>query len=57
MLNQIYRQKAQGFVSAEDANRISEQLVDELLRSVNRAELFYAHCLREFGENALIIAD
>jgi hypothetical protein len=57
MLNQIYRQKAQGFVSAEDANRLSEQLVDELLRSVNRADLFYAHCLREFGENALIIAD
>jgi hypothetical protein len=57
MLNEIYRHKAQGFVSAEDANRISEQLVDELLRSVNRAELFYAHCLREFGENALIIAD
>ena len=57
MLNQIYRQKAQGFVSAEDANRISEQLVDDVLRSVNRADLFYAHCLREFGENALIIAD
>jgi hypothetical protein len=57
MLNQIYRQKAQGFVSPEDANRLSEKLVDELLRSVNRADLFYAHCLREFGENALIIAD
>jgi hypothetical protein len=57
MLNQIYRQKAQGFVSPEDAYRLSEQLVDELLRSVNRAELFYAQCLREFGENALIIAD
>ena len=57
MLNQIYRQKAQGFVSPEDAYRLSEQLVDELLRSVNRADLFYAHCLREFGENALIIAD
>jgi len=57
MLDQIYRQKAQGFVSPEDANRLSEKLVDELLRSVNRADLFYAHCLREFGENALIIAD
>jgi hypothetical protein len=57
MLNQIYRQKAQGFVSSDNANRLSEQLVDELLRSVNRAELFSAHCLREFGENALLIAD
>lgn len=57
MLDQIYRQKAQGFVSADDAYRLSEQLVDEMLRSVNRAELFYAHCLREFGENALLIAD
>jgi hypothetical protein len=57
MLNEIYRHKAQGFVSPEDANRLSEKLVDELLRSVNRADLFYAQCLREFGENALIIAD
>jgi hypothetical protein len=57
MLDQIYRHKAQGFVSPNDANRLSEKLVDDVLRSVNRADLFYAHCLREFGENALIIAD
>jgi hypothetical protein len=57
MLNEIYRHKAQGFVSPNDANRLSEKLVDDVLRSVNRADLFYAHCLREFGENALIIAD
>jgi hypothetical protein len=37
MLNEIYRHKAQGFVSPNDANRLSEKLVDDVLRSVNRA--------------------
>jgi hypothetical protein len=38
MLNEIYRHKTQGCVGPNDANQQSEKLVDDLLRSVNRAE-------------------
>lgn len=55
MLDQITQQKAQGLISEEEARKISYTEAETQMASMLRDDLFYAACLREFGDKAFLL--
>lgn len=55
MLDQIKQQKAQGLISEEEARKISYTEAETQMAGMLRDDLFYAACLREFGNKAFLL--
>ena len=55
MLDQIKQQKAQGLISEEEARKRSYEEADIQMAGMLRDDLFYAACLREFGNKAFLL--
>lgn len=55
MLDRIKQQKAQGLISEEEARKISYIEAETQMAGMLRDDLFYAACLREFGNKAFLL--